>query len=116
MDGGLDAIFAALSDRTRRAILARLALGKASVAELAEPFELSQPAISKHLKVLEQAGLIRSGREANSRPREIEPEALKKISDWIADYRRFWDQSFDRLDGYLAKLQGHDDDTSIGRD
>ena len=112
MNDSLDAIFSALSDPTRRAILGRLAHGKATVAELAEPFELSQPAISKHLKVLEQAGLIRSGREANSRPRELEPEALKKISDWIADYRRFWDLSFDRLDDYLSKVKGYEDDKS----
>src|SRR5882762_4562169 len=112
MNDNLDAIFSALSDPTRRAILGRLAHGKATVAELAEPFELSQPAISKHLKVLEQAGLIRSGREANSRPRELEPEALKKISDWIADYRRFWDLSFDRLDDYLSKVKGYEDDKS----
>src|ERR1700712_2688328 len=110
MDTNLDTIFSALSDPTRRAILGRLAHGKATVAELADPFELSQPAISKHLKDLELAGLIRSGREANSRPRELEPEALKKISDWIGDYRRFWDQSFDRLDDYLSKLQGYEDD------
>ncbi|NKK73307.1 metalloregulator ArsR/SmtB family transcription factor [Rhizobium leguminosarum bv. viciae] len=112
MDSSLDAIFSALSDPTRRAILGRLARGKATVAELADPFELSQPAISKHLKVLEQAGLIRSGREATSRPRELQPDALKKISDWIGDYRRFWDQSFDRLDGYLSKEQGYEDDKS----
>lgn len=112
MSDSLDAIFAALSDPTRRAILGRLSHGKATVAELADPFELSQPAISKHLKVLEQAGLIRSGREANSRPRELEPDALKKISDWIADYRRFWDQSFDRLDDYLATVQGYENDKS----
>ncbi|MBB4576936.1 helix-turn-helix transcriptional regulator [Rhizobium lentis] len=110
MDDKLDAIFSALADPTRRAILARLATGKATVAELADPFELSQPAISKHLKVLEQAGLIRSGREANARPRVLEPAALKTIADWIADYRRFWDQSFDRLDDYLSKVQGYEND------
>ncbi|MGO7675438.1 ArsR/SmtB family transcription factor, partial [Rhizobium ruizarguesonis] len=85
MESSLDAIFSALSDPTSRAILGRLAHGKATVAELADPFELSQPAISKHLKVLEQAGLIRSGREGTSRPRELQPDALKKISDWIGD-------------------------------
>ncbi|MBY5523319.1 ArsR/SmtB family transcription factor [Rhizobium leguminosarum] len=110
MDDKLDAIFSALADPTRRAILGRLANGKATVTELAEPFELSQPAISKHLKVLEQAGLIRSGREATSRPRVLEPAALKTIADWIADYRHFWDQSFDRLDDYLSKVQGYEND------
>ncbi|PZM08938.1 ArsR/SmtB family transcription factor [Rhizobium tubonense] len=112
MDDGLNELFSALSDPTRRAILGRLAYGKATVAELAKPFKLSQPAISKHLKVLEEAGLIRSGREANSRPRELEPDAFKKISDWIADYRRFWDQNFDRLDDYLSTVQGNENDKS----
>src|SRR5437660_2277717 len=101
----LDFTFAALSDPTRRAILARLALGKTSVTELAKPFAMSLPAVSKHLKVLERAGLIARGREAQWRPCRIEPRALKDIDDWLAHYRRFFDESFDRLDAYLQKLQ-----------
>jgi len=101
----LSATFAALADPTRRAILARLALGETSVTELAEPFDMSLPAISKHLKVLERAGLIARGREAQWRPCRIEPGALKDVDDWLEQYRRFWDESFDRLDDYLRKLQ-----------
>jgi DNA-binding transcriptional ArsR family regulator len=101
----LDSTFAALSDPTRRAILARLALGTTSVTELAKPFAMSLPAVSKHLKVLERAGLIARGREAQWRPCRIEPRALKDIDDWLAHYRRFFDESFDRLDAYLQKLQ-----------
>jgi DNA-binding transcriptional ArsR family regulator len=101
----LDSTFAALSDPTRRAILARLALGTTSVTELARPFAMSLPAVSKHLKVLERAGLIARGREAQWRPCRIEPRALKDIDDWLAHYRRFFDESFDRLDAYLQKLQ-----------
>ncbi len=101
----LDAVFSALSDPTRRAILARLSEGEAAVQELAEPFDMSLPAISKHLKVLERAGLIVRGREAQWRPCRLEAAPLKDASDWIAGYRRFWDESFDRLDGYLAELQ-----------
>ena len=101
----LDSTFAALSDPTRRAILARLALGETSVTELAKPFAMSLPAVSKHLKVLERAGLIARGREAQWRPCRIEPRALKDIDDWLAHYRRFFDESFDRLDAYLQKLQ-----------
>src|SRR5229473_2984935 len=101
----LDSTFAALSDPTRRAILARLALGETSVTELAKPFAMSLPAVSKHLKVLERAGLIARGREAQWRPCRIEPRALKDIDDWLGDYRRFWDESFDRLDDYLRTLQ-----------
>jgi DNA-binding transcriptional ArsR family regulator len=101
----LDSTFAALSDPTRRAILARLALGTTSVTELARPFAMSLPAVSKHLKVLECAGLIARGREAQWRPCRIEPRALKDIDDWLAHYRRFFDESFDRLDAYLQKLQ-----------
>jgi DNA-binding transcriptional ArsR family regulator len=101
----LSATFAALADPTRRAILARLALGETSVTELAEPFEMSLPAVSKHLKVLERAGLIARGREAQWRPCRIEPAALKGVDDWLERYRRFWDESFDRLDEYLLKLQ-----------
>jgi DNA-binding transcriptional ArsR family regulator len=104
----LDTTFAALSDPTRRAILARLALGETSVSELAKPFDMSLPAVSKHLKVLERAGLIARGREAQWRPCRIEPRALKDIDDWLEHYRRFFDESFDRLDAYLKKLQAKD--------
>ena len=106
----LDTAFAALSDPTRRAILARLALGETSVTELAQPFAMSLPAVSKHLKVLERAGLIARGREAQWRPCRIEPRALKDIDDWLNHYRRFFDESFDRLDDYLQKLQAKDRD------
>ncbi len=101
----LDAAFSALSDPTRRAILARLALGETSVTELAKPFAMSLPAVSKHLKVLERAGLIARSREAQWRPCRIEPRALKDIDEWLQRYRRFYDESFDRLDDYLKKLQ-----------
>jgi DNA-binding transcriptional ArsR family regulator len=101
----LDATFAALADPTRRAILARLALGDTSVTELAEPFQMSMPAISKHLKVLEKAGLIDRGREAQTRPARLNPVALKSAADWINEYRRHWEESFDRLDAYLQRLQ-----------
>ena len=106
----LDTAFAALSDPTRRAILARLALGETAVTELAKPFAMSLPAVSKHLKVLERAGLIARGREAQWRPCRIEPRALKDIDDWLNHYRRFFDESFDRLDAYLQMLQGKDRD------
>ena len=101
----LSTTFAALADPTRRAILARLAAGEASVTELAAPFEMSLPAISKHLKVLERAGLIARGREAQWRPCRLEAGPLKDAADWLEHYRRFWEQSFDRLDDYLRKLQ-----------
>lgn len=101
----LSTTLAALADPTRRAILARLALGETSVTELAEPFEMSLPAVSKHLKVLERAGLIARGREAQWRPCRIEPAALKHVDDWLEEYRRFWTESFDRLDDYLRELQ-----------
>jgi DNA-binding transcriptional ArsR family regulator len=101
----LSATFAALADPTRRAIMARLASGETSVSELAEPFDMSLPAVSKHLKVLERAGLIVRGREAQWRPCRIEPRALKEVDDWLERYRRFWEQSFDRLDDYLRELQ-----------
>jgi DNA-binding transcriptional ArsR family regulator len=104
----LDTAFAALADPTRRAILARLALGQTSVMEIAKPFAMSLPAVSKHLKVLERAGLISRGREAQWRPCRIEPRALKDIDDWLERYRRFYDESFDRLDAYLQKLQAND--------
>jgi DNA-binding transcriptional ArsR family regulator len=101
----LSTTLAALADPTRRAILARLALGQTSVTELAEPFEMSLPAVSKHLKVLERAGLIARGREAQWRPCRIEPAALKDVADWLEEYRRLWDARLDRLDDYLKKLQ-----------
>jgi len=103
----LDRTFSALADPTRRAILARLALGETSVMELAKPFAMSLPAVSKHLKVLERAGLIARGRTAQWRPCRIEPQALKSIDEWLDHYRRFFDESFDRLDGYLKKLQAN---------
>src|ERR1700682_1774908 len=102
----LNSTFAALADPTRRAILARLASGEASVTKLAKPFEMSLPAISKHLKVLERAGLIVRGREAQWRPCRLEAGPLKDASDWLEHYRRFWERSFDRLEDYLRELQG----------
>src|SRR5881409_1634429 len=101
----LNATFAALADPTRRAILARLASGETSVTELAEPFEMSLPAISKHLKVLERAGLIARGREAQWRPCRLQAGPLKDADEWIERYRRHWEESFDRLDSYLQELQ-----------
>ena len=101
----LDSTFAALADPTRRSILARLADGEASVTELAEPFEMTLPAVSKHLKVLERAGLIARGRAAQWRPCRLEAVRLKEVADWVDHYRRFWEESFDRLDDYLRKLQ-----------
>jgi DNA-binding transcriptional ArsR family regulator len=100
----LDATFAALADPTRRAILARLATGAATVNELAEPFDMSLPAVSKHLKVLERAGLIARGREAQRRPCSLEARPLEEAAHWVAQYRRFWEESFDRLDEYLREL------------
>ena len=105
MSDRLSTAFAALADPTRRAILARLALGEASVTELAEPFDMSLPAISKHLKVLEQAGMIAQSREKQWRPRRLEPAPLKEAAEWLENYRQFWEQSFDRLDAYLKRLQ-----------
>jgi DNA-binding transcriptional ArsR family regulator len=102
----LDATFAALADPTRRAILARLASGQASVAELAQPFAMSQPAISKHLKVLERAGLISGGRDAQRRPRRLEARPLGEATEWLEGYRRFWEGSFQRLDALLDELKG----------
>jgi DNA-binding transcriptional ArsR family regulator len=101
----LDATFAALADPTRRAILARLASGQASVAELAEPFAISQPAISKHLKVLERAGLISRGRDAQRRPRRLEPAPLAEANEWLENYRGFWEESFEHLDALLEELK-----------
>src|SRR5438093_1277794 len=105
MNDRLSETFGALADPTRRAILARLASGEASVTELAEPFAMSMPAISKHLKVLERAGLIARGREAQWRPCRLEAGPLKRVADWVEHYRRFWDESFDRLDTYLQELK-----------
>src|SRR5437879_7644959 len=102
----LSATFAALADPTRRAILARLIAGEVSVTELAEPFAMSLPAVSKHLKVLDRAGLIARSREAQWRPCRLEAGPLKDAADWLEHYRQFWEQSFDRLDDYLAELQG----------
>jgi DNA-binding transcriptional ArsR family regulator len=105
----LNDIFAALADPTRRAILARLTAGEATVTELAEPFAMSLPAVSKHLKVLERAGLIARGREAQWRPCRLEADPLKEVADWVEGYRRFWEQSqerYDRLDDYLRQAQG----------
>jgi DNA-binding transcriptional ArsR family regulator len=105
----LDNTFAALSDPTRRAILARLAAGEASVNELAEPFEISLPGVSKHLKVLERAGLISRGRVAQSRPCRLEAAPLREAADWVESYRRFWAGSFDRLEDYLQEMQREDE-------
>lgn len=101
----LSTTFAALADPTRRAILARLASGEASVQELAEPFEISLPAVSRHLKVLAHAGLIARGRDAQWRPCRLEATPLREVADWVVQYRRFWEQSLDRLDVYLKELQ-----------
>ncbi len=101
----LDATFAALADPTRRGILARLAKGEASVAELAEPFDLSQPAISKHLRVLEEAGLVRAGREAQRRPRRLDPEPLAEAAEWIESNRSAWEANFARLDQVLHQMK-----------
>jgi DNA-binding transcriptional ArsR family regulator len=102
---GLDATFAALADPTRRAILARLAAGEASVSELAQPFAISQPAISKHLKVLERAGLISRGLDAQRRPRRLEAMPLAEATQWLENYRQFWEESFQRLDFLLDELK-----------
>jgi DNA-binding transcriptional ArsR family regulator len=101
----LDVTFAALADPTRRAILARLAKGEASVLELAEPFEMSQPAISKHLKVLERAGLISRGQDAQRRPRRLEAKPLREATEWLENYREFWEARFQRLDSLLEKMK-----------
>lgn len=101
----LSATFAALADPTRRAILARLAAGQASVMEVAEPFQMSLPAISKHLKVLERAGLVARSRDAQWRPCKLEARPLKDVADWVNHYRQFWSESFDRLDEFLERIQ-----------
>lgn len=104
----LSETFAALADPTRRAILARLALGETSVNELAEPFDMSLPAVSKHLKVLEGAGLISRGRDAQYRPARLEPEALMSVDEWLERYRKLWNERFDRLENYLKELQSQE--------
>jgi len=104
----LDATFAALADPTRRAILARLAAGEATVMELAAPFAMSQPAVSKHLKVLERAGLISRGRDAQRRPCRLEARPLKAVTDWLENYRGYWEESFQRLDSLLDELTATD--------
>lgn len=118
----LSTTFAALADPTRRAILARLAKGEATVTELADPFTLSLPAISKHLKVLQRAGLIEQGRQAQWRPCRLKAERLRDVADWVGEYRRHWEESFERLDDYLRELQdkqeqgeGGDDDRDPNR-
>ena len=112
MQDPLSTTFAALADPTRRAILARLASGESSVTKLAEPFAMSLPAISKHLKVLERAGLIARGREAQWRPCRIQPTALREVDAWLERYRRIWEDSLDRLDDYLRQVQA--DETKRG--
>ena len=106
----LSSTFAALADPTRRAILARLSKGEATVGELAAPFELSLPAISKHLKVLQRAGLIEQGRQAQWRPCRLTPEPLRDVSDWIGQYRKHWEERFERIDAYLRELQDEQQD------
>jgi DNA-binding transcriptional ArsR family regulator len=106
----LDRTFAALADPTRRAILARLASGQASVTELAAPFAMSLPAVSKHLKVLERAGLVARGRRAQWRPAQLQAEPLHEVADWLADYRGFWEERLDRFDEYLRELQASEPD------
>lgn len=104
----LDLTFAALADPTRRAILARLALGETAVKDLAKPFAMTAPAVTKHLKVLEQAGLVQRSRNAQWRPCALNAEPLRQASDWLEEYRQFWEQSFDRLDAYLTEIQQKD--------
>jgi DNA-binding transcriptional ArsR family regulator len=111
----LDRTFAALADPTRRAILARLTSGEASVLELAAPFDISLPAISKHLKVLERAGLIARSRERQWRPARLQAEPLKEVAEWTEHYRRFWEERYDRLDEYLEELQGRGKENGDGR-
>jgi DNA-binding transcriptional ArsR family regulator len=118
----LSATFAALADPTRRAILARLAQGETSVKDLAAPFDMSQPAISKHLRVLEKAGLIEQGRQAQWRPRRLQAGPLREVADWVSQYRRHWEESFERLDTYLREVgeqqeqgNGEHDDSDADR-
>ena len=107
-DDQLSRVFAALADPTRRAILARLASGEASVKELAEPFAMTLPAVTKHLKVLQRAGLITQGRRAQWRPCRLDARPLREVADWVGGYRQFWEESFDRLDEYLRELQARE--------
>jgi DNA-binding transcriptional ArsR family regulator len=116
MSDHLSITFSALADPTRRAILARLASGEASVTELAEPFKISMPAISRHLKVLERAGLIARGREAQWRPCRLKASPLKDVAGWVAHYRRFWERNFERLDRYLIELQETEKEKKHGRE
>jgi DNA-binding transcriptional ArsR family regulator len=111
----LSITFSALADPTRRAILARLAAGPATVKELSAPFSMSGPAVSKHLRVLERAGLIARGREAQWRPRRLEAAPLKEVAEWADDYRRFWDASYERLDAYLQELKGQEEKHGHGK-
>lgn len=115
-DKALDATFAALSDPTRRAILARLAKGDATVTELAKPFAMSQPAVSRHLKVLEGAGLISRSRDAQRRPCRLEPRRLAEATEWLEAYRKLWEQRFERLDAYLTELQSRDGSADNDKD
>jgi len=112
----LSVTFAALADPTRRAILSRLSRGEASVTELAKPFDLSLPGVSKHLKVLQRAGLVRQSRKAQWRPCRLEGARLKEAADWVGEYRQFWDESFERLDEYLATVQKEETHDNEGRD
>ena|SRR3712207_454698 len=111
----LDSTFAALADPTRRAILARLSSGEVTVTELAEPFEMTLPAVSKHLRVLERAGLISRGRVAQSRPCRLEAAPLREAAGWVVQYRRFWEESFDRLDDYLREIREGEEGDGEGR-
>ena len=112
----LSATFAALADPTRRAILARLAQGETSVKDLAAPFDMSQPAISKHLRVLEKAGLIEQGRQAQWRPRRLQAGPLREVADWVSQYRRHWEESFERLDEYLREVQSNEHEQEMEHD
>ncbi len=115
MPDHLSTTFAALSDPTRRAILARLALGETSVKELAEPFSITAPSITKHLKVLERAGLITRSRDAQWRPCRLEAAPLREVSDWVKNYRRFWERSMNRLDDYLSTLEAKETRKNVGK-
>ena len=115
MNDPISHTFSALADPTRRAILARLALGETSVTELAEPFEMSMPAVSKHLRVLERAGLVERGRQAQYRPVKLRAEPLRQAWGWIEQYRQFWEESFDRLDAYLKTIESEGDDHGTGQ-
>jgi DNA-binding transcriptional ArsR family regulator len=111
----LSTVFAALADPTRRAILARLAAGETSVTELAKPFEISPPAVTKHLKVLQRAGLITQGRQAQWRPCRLEAQPLRDVADWVAQYRQFWDERLDRLEDYLHELQAQEQENDSSK-